>query len=378
MTIMTTKISSSKKDLKRILKKLYGSAGNRSLNLIDKLVKPFLLVQTRYNAKYTNNEYFYDLLHMSLTKGSAESSSKILKTDFEVPSSDQVIRRYKIPINRLEAIRECMLQGITSFAKKHKAFSNAVDIAIDFYDDPYYGDINSMNVIGTKRKASTNYAHSFACCDAVIAGERFCIDFIPRTMKTEDSELVENLLRNALERVSVGVVLLDREFYQVKIVKILCMYGLKFIIPAPDTQEIKRLKKFHRNNLPCVVEHTMTSATGEQVKVKLALVEKVNKKGKKEIYGFITNIDWDAEEIAEHYRNRWGTETNNRKRNEFCAMTTSRSYELRFLYYMLSVALHNIWVLLNLITAIIVYGISTKPLIETYMIKHLILKELVA
>jgi len=67
----------------------------------------------------------------------------------------------------------------------------------------------------------------------------------------------------------------------------------------------------------------MRSKDGEAT-VKLALVEQ-EKGGKKCIYGFITNLAWEPEEIGEYYRSRWGTETNNRKRNEFRAMTTLHS-----------------------------------------------------
>jgi putative transposase len=268
-----------------------------------------------------------------------------------------------------------MLSGMLSTAKRLGAFKEPTDIAIDFFDIPYYGDISSTNVVGTKRKAGTNYAHSFLCADAVIKGERFCLSFLSRTMLTRDADLVQTLLKTALERVSVRIALLDREFFAVAVVKLLLRSSLSFIIPATDTPEIKRLKNEHRHNLPCIVDYTMRSKDGE-ICVKLALVEQI-KNGKKRIYGFITNLDWQAQEIAEYYRNRWGTETNNRKRNEFRAMTTSRSYELRCLYYMLSVAMHNIWILVNLMIAYEIYRTPATPLIETYMMKELVLSELI-
>jgi IS4 transposase len=109
--------------------------------------------------------------------------------------------------------------------------------------------------------------------------------------------------------------------------------------------------------------------------MKLALVER-EKYGKKRIYGFVTALSWKPEEIEEYYRSRWGTETNNRKRNEFRATTTSRSFELRCLYYMLSVVMHNIWILVNLMVAYEVYRIHAAPLIETYLLKELVLAEL--
>lgn len=347
------------------------------IRLIESLVRPFLRIAQNYNSVHNEDAYFYHLIYMAMKQYSAEGSSKVLNMNFDAPSPDQMLRVFHYSTNLLDAIRDNMLLGITRAAKRFGAFNEPTDIAIDFFDIPYYGDINSTNVVGTKRKAGTNYAHSFLCADAVIKGERFGLGFLPRTMLTKDADLVENLLKTVLEHVSVRIALLDREFFQVAVIKLLLRNSLFFITPASDTAEIKRLKKENRHRLPCIVDYTMTSENREQVTVKLVLVERLNKKGKKEIYGFITNLNWSADEIAEYYRNRWGTETNNRKRNEFRAMTTSRSYELRYLYYLISVAMHNIWIMLNLMIAQAVYHRPTVPLIETYIMKELVVAKIV-
>jgi hypothetical protein len=345
------------------------------MRLVRRLVRPYVSAETKYNSAYSEEEYFYELLFSALKQYSAEGSSKVLNLSFRVPSPDQMLRIFRYSTSMLAGMRGCMLDGTLGAAKRFGAFRQPTDIAIDFFDIPYYGDIGSMNVVGTKHKAGTNYAHSFLCADAVIKGERFCLDFLSRTMLAKDAELVKELLKTALERVSVRLALLDREFFQVGVVRLLRSSSLHFIIPATDTEEIKRLKKEYRHKLPCVVDYTMRSKDGE-VTVKLALLEQ-EKDGKKVIYGFITNLAWQPHEIAEYYRNRWGTETNNRKRNEFRAVTTSRSYELRYLYYMLSVAMHNIWILANLMIGYEVYGMQTLPLVETYLTKELLVAEIV-
>jgi len=365
----------TRKELRRKIKELMPKAKKGVIKLIESLVRPFLSIELNYNAVHTEDAYFYQLVYMAMKQYTAEGSSKVLNMNFDTPSPDQMLRMFRYATKRLDIIRDAMLICITSAAKRYGAFAKPTDIAIDFFDIPYYGNINSTNVVGTKRKAGTNYAHSFLCADAVIKGERFCTGFLSRTMLTEDVGLLENLLKTSLEHVSVRIALLDREFFQVAVIKLLLRNSLYFIVPATDTPEIKRLKKEYRHKLPCVIDYTMRSKNGE-VTVKLALVER-EKDGKKRIYGFITNLDWHAEEIAEYYRNRWGTETNNRKRNEFRAMTTSQSYELRYLYYLLSVAMHNIWIMINLMIAHEVYHTPTIPLIETYLMKEFVVAEIV-
>jgi len=371
---MTQNNKPTRKELRGRIKELIPKCGKAAVKLIERLVKPFLKIDLNYNAVHTKDAYFYQLVHMAMKQYSAEGSSKVLNTDFDTPSPDQILRVFRYSTGMLNDMRDSMLQGITNTAKRRGAFATPTDIAIDFFDIPYYGDVNSMNVVGTKRKAGTNYAHSFACCDSILKGERFGLSFLPRTVVTKDSDLVANLLKIALEHVSVGIALLDREFFQVAVIRLLRSNSLFFIIPATDTEEIKRLKDANRHRLPCIVDYTMRSKDGEAA-VKLALVER-EKDGKKLIYGFITNLSWEPEEIAEHYRSRWGTETNNRKRNEFRAMTTSQRYELRYLYYMISVAMHNVWILMNLMISHEVYRTHTAPLVETYMMKELLVAEI--
>lgn len=366
----------TRKELKARVKELIPRQGKGIMRLIKRFVKSYVRAEIKYNSAYNEEEYFYELMFAALKQYSVEGSSKVLSMSFRVPSPDQMLRVFRYDAGALSGMRDCMLDSMFGAAKRFGAFDQPTDIAIDFFDIPYYGEISSTNVVGTKRKAGTNYAHSFLCADAVIKGERFCLNFLSRTMLTQDADLVKTLLQTALKRVSVRIALLDREFFQVAVIKLLLRNSLSFIIPSTDTPEIKRLKKEHRHKLPCIVDYTMRSKDGE-ISVKLALVERI-KGGRKRIYGFITNLGWQVEEIAEYYRNRWGTETNNRKRNEFRAMTTSRSYELRCLYYMLSVAMHNIWILVNLMIAYEVYRMHATPLIETYLMKELVLAELSA
>ena len=299
------------------------------------LIKPYIPFQEFDNSKYSGDDYFSGLLYASIDNGSAESSE-------EFASPDTLLRRCKFSMEQLRNIRDNMIYGMVHIAKKHGMLQHPVDIAIDAFDDPYYGDRSDIHVVGTKQKAGTNYAHSFLCADSIINGERFNLGFENKTIFTRDAELVETLIRKISDMVDIRIVMMDKEFYQVRIVKMLYHNNLKFIIPAPDTLGIMKIKHNNKHNLPIIVNYVMTSATGDEVNVNLVLIKR-----KDQIHGFITNLDWDPETIAEHYRNRWGIETNNRVRNDFSAMTTSRCYELRFLYYLMSVMLHNIWIFLN-------------------------------
>lgn len=367
-----TKNKSVTKELKDICIR---EVGNRSLYWMRKLIKPYIPIKVSKKSSYNEDIYFYSLLYMALTEGSAESTGTLLNLKYKAPSPDPILRKFRFKKEILETLKDNLLYGVLSTAKKFGAFKQPVDIAIDPFDDPYYGDKNDIHVIGSKPKDGTSWFHSFTHLDVIIKGERFCLDFEKRILGSKDSKIVENLINNALEMVKIQIVMMDREFYQVEIVINLYQHRLDFIIPAPDTQEVLKLKQQYKDKLPIVVNHTMTSATGKKVDVKLALVERETKKGDKEIHGFITNIDSkrDAEEISEYYSNRWGIETNNRKRNEFRPLTTSRDYRLRYFYHLLSTMLHNIWVLVNLIISNIIYKIPADPIMTVRILKEFVI-----
>jgi putative transposase len=83
---------------------------------------------------------------------------------------------------------------------------------------------------------------------------------------------------------------------------------------------------------------------------------------------FSTNIKI-SESIAHYlfrfYQARWGIETGHRNLDhDFKARTTSKNYNIRLFYFLFSVCLYNLWVLVNICVSIAIYGrIKDKPVI---------------
>lgn len=98
----------STRELKEICNRKVGS---KSLDWVKKLIEPYIPLEANYNSKYSAEDCFSGLLYASLTKGSAESSDLFM-------SPDTILRRCKIPLDKLRVIKENMLYGITHVAKK--------------------------------------------------------------------------------------------------------------------------------------------------------------------------------------------------------------------------------------------------------------------
>ena len=85
---------------------------------------------------------------------------------------------------------------------------------------------------------------------------------------------------------------------------------------------------------------------------------------------FITNFripEQLAHYLYEWYSKRWGIETGYRQiDNDFKAKTTSKNYCIRLFYFLFSVCLYNLWVLVNICISLILYGrIKDKPIITS-------------
>jgi len=94
---------------------------------------------------------------------------------------------------------------------------------------------------------------------------------------------------------------------------------------------------------------------------------------------FITNLDI-PEQLAHYlfwfYKFRWGIETSYRQiDNDFLARTTSRNFHIRLFYFLFSVCLYNLWVLVNLCVSLKIYGrLYEKPVITAKLFAVLLYK----
>ena len=58
-----------------------------------------------------------------------------------------------------------------------------------------------------------------------------------------------------------------------------------------------------------------------------------------------------AERLFKAYGRRWGIETSYRVTNNFRAKTTSKDYLVRLFYWLYSVLLYNIWIMIDILLA---------------------------
>jgi len=335
---------------RKLVRKLY--------KLCYKALKDDLGINAASNSKH--KDMIKPLIYISINNASAES----LKYTKGFPSPDTLLRR-------LESLNLSHVVDALNSANRVVLTGHARDgmkMAIDFTEEPYYGKLD-MYVTRSKYKSGTYTFHTFATISVVGKDEKekLTLYSLPVTMLDNKEDIVKKLLENSPRP---SVLLMDRGFFKTEMIKLLESMGINFIMPAVRNERIKRmLDEYAKGNIPSVIEYEMGS------KVYLIIARK---KGSREedkpvdkFIAFITNIKFDDPQrivdiIPEEYR--WGIETSYRVEDGFEAKTTSSSFTLRVIYFMLSITLYNLWIL----TRVEVQGTA----LTVYFFKHMVEMEI--
>jgi len=256
------------------------------------------------------------------------------------PSPDVVLRRLRQVGERdFTQVWRRMNTGLL----RRLAFRWKVIMALDFKTLPYYGVVQST-LVGDSRLPGTRFGMRFAMLSVVENGRTFVLGV---KQATPFSSKV-GILREMLGRTPLKprMLLLDRGFYSVGVIKALESMRTHFLMRAKRTAPIKRLcKLFERGEIPPVVKYSVRSS-GDSVPVWLIFIRKRTKRGWK-THVFVSDLPFDPGAASELYRCRWRIETNNRELKKFMARTTSPSMKLRRIYYSLAALLYNFWIVMR-------------------------------
>ena len=286
------------------------------------------------NSTYKARQLATALVDLGLRRASAEACSK--------PSPDRVL-------DRLQEVDERRFKrtiwNLTTGLLEQLPLPRKVTMAIDFKTFPYYG-AEQPQLVSDSRLPGTKLGIRFATLSVVEYGRTFTLMVKQIGPFTSKVKILKQLLDPIKGLVEPKIILFDRGFFTVEVIKELISRKLPFLMPAKRTAPIKRLSEaFERGRIPPSVGYTIGSF-GNSAQVKLLFLKKKTKGGWK-TFAFVSNIAFKPETAAELYRRRWRIETNNREIEKFRARTTSRSMKLRRIYYLLAALLYNLWIALR-------------------------------
>ena len=336
----------------------------RITRLLKKKVYSSINLKMHHNSKYSETDFLDLLTYVAITHDFTNNGSKTFELLKEnTPASNTVIHHIKkLDSEYIEKLFMKTFDKLIREATKYKPFRKRVDLAIDITEQMYYGDKNDYMVCETKPKDGTSHCFRYVTINVVENGKRFTLLALPMHKFTTKAKVVRKLIEYAKSKVKIRYVYLDRGFFNSEIINLLKELRVKFLMPAIRNVKIQRFMKEYKEIQSKIIYYDMGYRKYNRVEFKLVFVD--DKQGTKRV--FATNIVV-AEDLTQQYfswySKRWEIETSYRVKGDFKARTTSKYYSVRLFYFMWSVCLYNIWVLVSLVVAIIFHIDLKKPLV---------------
>jgi len=252
------------------------------------------------------------------------------------------------------------LAGSLPKAWKRGKKRSRVRLAIDLTLIPYHGQPESdpQEIYRSKAKSGTSHFHAYGSAYLVLDGQRYTVALTPVT-KSEKMEVVVKRLMQLARRAGLRpkLLLLDRGFYSVGVIRYLQAARIPFLMPAvargrqpSKGQPASGIRAFQRWKKGGWGQHTLRDGRKRQATVSIC-VYCGNYRGKWKRHGRFAWVYayWGLRPrttrwVAHTYRLRFGIETSYRQMNEARIKTCSRSPSLRYLFVGLALLLRNIWV----------------------------------
>ena len=300
------------------------------------------------NGTLKQKTIIQSLVGMSANKLSIHSIDKVVE---EIPCETSV--RYHLSKVDLNLLQEVQSKILTYSQNKILLPGKPFHFAIDFTNDPYYGEIVEVNqdyVMRSKMKDSTTKFYSYVSLYIITKGQRLTLAVFPTKKGVSKVEYLRRFLKIiTCLKVKITVLCLDRGFYSKDVFAFLQNENVPHIVPVRKHGE--ELKKILTGNHSRYDRYTMIG-TGEPLDLTLAidvhyLQGRNGKHGNVNLGYVVHGIDWNPRKVYSSYKNRFAIESSYRIRNIVKAKTTSRNVTIRYLFTIISFLLKNIWVSLQ-------------------------------
>jgi Transposase DDE domain len=233
-------------------------------------------------------------------------------------------------------------------------------VAIDLTLVPYHGQPHQRveEIYRSQAKSGTTHFHAYATAYIVRRGQRFTVALIRVEYGTALVEVLKRLL-HLLHQAGIRprLLLLDRGFYSVAVIRYLYRARYPFIMPvvrrgraADDPRGPSGTQVFAATKCSGWHTYTLTHADKHTATVSIC-VHCRNWKGRRGRQGRQTLVYacWgigtpSTAWVYQTYRLRFGIESSYRQLNEARIKTTTRDPALRLLFVAIALILRNVWV----------------------------------
>ena len=244
-------------------------------------------------------------------------------------------------------------------AVKHRRWR----LAIDLHLRPYHGQPHHYpeEIYRSQAKGGTTHFHAYATSYLVKHGRRYTVALMGVEKGMALVEVLKRLLQYARQAgIRPSLLLLDRAFYSVDVIRYLQAARRPFIMPvisrgrpSTDPRGPSGTRVFMAQKHSGWARYTLTNAAHRRATVFLCIHCR-NWYGRRQRHGRQTlgYAIWGLRPSTTHwvyqvYRTRFGIETSYRQLREASIRTSTRNPTLRLLLVGIALVLRNVWVWLH-------------------------------
>ena len=329
--------------------------------LYDALEYVNIPFSTKYNALYDLEDVALVLLHMCKTGSTANKAvadlSVMLKDDknISIPTAQWLLGMISaIGSDKMDTLCRHMLNNTVKNGLGLEKKTGHI-LAIDKHLIPFTGADrhNDRLVISGRPKGGTSWFETYATMQIVTEEQLPTIAVVRVTKDVSKIEFVRKLLSESRKTgLKKSIILMDREFSNVDVMRFLNEHGEKFLMTVSKTPGIKKaVLEFRCGKRGAISRYEMRSGDGTTFRFWLVVKKRLKEKNGKrrwEYLTYATNVErWcikrTMKDVPEEYKKRWRIENNFKSVEQMRARTGSRNHAIRAFMFFLSMIMCNLW-----------------------------------
>jgi hypothetical protein len=271
-----------------------------------------------------------------------------------------------------ETLRKALLSSLPEVAELERQVNGALTgdlpkclrkqrqlLAIDLHEVPYHGQPQNdpREICRGQPRSGTTHFHTYATAYVAHKGQRFTVALTWVQSDESLAEVLKRLLRQVRAcGVKIRLVLLDRGFYSIEVIRFLQAGRRPFLMPLkaagriPHSISATNPRRFFAWKHSGWGTHTLHNARGERATVKVCVScrpgrGRFGKRGRQTfVYAYWGFRPPSPGWVRDTYRLRFGIETSYRQANQGLIFTSTRDPLRRLLFVALALILRNVWV----------------------------------
>jgi len=279
------------------------------------------------------------MFFLLLVRCAVDNLSMERACDKEFESSDRFFYYLGgVGVEQLTLVSNMLLRRAFKQWWKDRKNHHSVFLAIDMTDLAFDGNVSEF-VHYTLKKRGLKFNKisvvRYATVCLVLHGFRLTLAITPVRKKEKLDTVVHRLIKEIPSELRVRAVLMDKEFYQTRVLRTIDEHGLAYVVPVKQYMDMTLC--YHTAELTMVwrFKYTINRYKTSRYTIYVYLEDT----GIESYIGFASNLDLsgrDFSTLAQAYRRRWNQEIGYKECRDFRVKTRTRNHGYRVLSYTVS------------------------------------------